>query len=525
MNMRCPAPWHEMFITAAENKISSCCYYRGPVIPLAPLMDSQPEIAEVWNDPRLQAVRALQSTDGHADGDNGCAGCHFFENRPDRQSAPYVDFDALLASGLSPEQHANTQAARDDYRCGRVQPTALPLRYFLLFGQTCNIDCVMCIQIPTRKHEIELSWPLLQKWWTAFSSAISVDVIGGEPLAIPSAIKFIRAFVADPALEAVRLTLFTNGTIVHKHLEALKAKRRLGFAISLDSIGAGYERIRAGGTWAEVERNLLAIRALMDTSHPDWTLSTNALVMKSGLPYLAEFARFHVAHRIPCTFHSINLSRGMEEPQYAEDIVSYPWLLDDSPDWRDHFDQAIAIYREAGFTTEVGQLELFRDRIGHQRQDRAAIGATGPALVEVIGGDAVRGHIGRTGRLPPAPLRQRGETLAYRPDSLAEVYVLQFPRPALGAGMVRIRLGWSPLAEGADTLPAIAVFDPQPGLRLLSRDLRRDAGGHTVDMVVAIDDIGHDRPLEVALKPMLAGTEAVLPDRLALYRITAEADC
>ncbi|AMW34375.1 hypothetical protein AY555_03315 [Haematospirillum jordaniae] len=49
--------------------------------------------------------------------------------------------------------------------------------------------------------------------------------MGGDPFAIPSALKFMRCFVDDPDLDAVRLNIFTNGHLIDRHLDWLMANR------------------------------------------------------------------------------------------------------------------------------------------------------------------------------------------------------------------------------------------------------------------------------------------------------------
>jgi organic radical activating enzyme len=75
------------------------------------------------------------------------------------------------------------------------------------FSWGCNLSCAFCYQVPWRDQwRTALPDDLFERCRDDFLSMLQVECIGGEPFAIPSALSFMRKFVADPELAQVRLS-------------------------------------------------------------------------------------------------------------------------------------------------------------------------------------------------------------------------------------------------------------------------------------------------------------------------------
>src|SRR5262249_23773296 len=136
---------------------------------------------------------------------------------------------------LSPAQAANWDLARQEYIERREVVECVPMRLYANFGYTCNLACKMCHQVPRRQHiDRFVTSESIYAWQDSLRKMLEVCVIGGEPFAMPEAVKFIRRFAVDPTMDDVRLSVFTNGTVHHKPLDTLKQKRKLAICISLD---------------------------------------------------------------------------------------------------------------------------------------------------------------------------------------------------------------------------------------------------------------------------------------------------
>ncbi|WP_371258398.1 radical SAM protein [Magnetospira sp. QH-2] len=320
-------------------------------------------VPRLWNHSDIQHIREIQT--GQTYGRSGCDDCAYQSSGP-YQGKPYFTFSSAVE--LSEKQTWNLELAKEEFEKGIVKVRSLPLRYFIFFGYNCNLECKMCIQVPKRKLlDEEIETQLFSHWKAWFPFALTVDCIGGEPFSIPSAIQFMREFVEDPELDMVRLGIFTNGIMVDKHLDWLRKKERVSFKVSLDSVGDSYEAIRFRGDWERVSENLVTIRKLIDDEKPQWGVSTNALMMLSGIESLPEFAAFHVQHRIRTSFYSLSYERGNEEILYSEDIVQFPYLTDRVPLWRERFDEAIEIFASGDYSSEAEGLRVYRDMIVEAR--------------------------------------------------------------------------------------------------------------------------------------------------------------
>ena len=357
----CSAPWYELNLSAPDSNVSACCYYAGR---RDEWLDDPIDLNHYWNGVGIQETRRVQK--GTVPAPNGCSSCFYFQ-----QSLPgqgwhgnnYYDFSAPPID-LSEAQAKNWHQAKLDYEARTELVTCTPLRLYANFGYTCNITCTMCHQVPRRGElKRQILADTILAWDQMLERCLDVCVIGGEPFAMPEAVKFIRKFAPDKRYENVRLTVYTNATVIHKHWNTLRDKRLLWIGVSLDSIGEGFEKIRLGARWSDVERNLLTALEIKARSHPDWVITTNANVQKAGIPYLPEFAKWHVKHGIRTFFFDFISAPGVEDTYYTDNILQNPQLLDGIPGWSDSFSEAASIFRSVGWESEAAHLDQYRNRV------------------------------------------------------------------------------------------------------------------------------------------------------------------
>jgi MoaA/NifB/PqqE/SkfB family radical SAM enzyme len=369
---RCSAGWYELNISAPDNVVSACCYYHGKK---EKWLDEFRDLRSYWNSPQMQTLRELNSgRDANSVGpgastntfaprvsENGCSGCHFFENKITGTS--YYDF-SRMPFDLSPVQQQNWLAAKEDYEAGRTILTSLPLRIYANFGFTCNLTCGACLQVPHRQHNRRqvLAESVLQ-WREELQSLLDFSIIGGEPFALSEGLKFIRSFIDDESLSPVRLSIFTNGTVHHKYWDLLRRKDKLSLVISLDSIGAGYEKLRQKGKWNVVERNILDFLDSGRKDRPNWTVTTNAMMTKTGIPLISEFARWHVEHGIGTWFYDFISTPGNEDFHAVENVLHHPEQLYDLPDWERQIGHAVEIFELGKQPQAAASLDHYRRRL------------------------------------------------------------------------------------------------------------------------------------------------------------------
>src|SRR5579859_4143275 len=354
--MKCNAGWYELNISAPDNEVSACCYYSGPKDQWS---DEYHDLDSYWNSANFQQLRRVNINGAVP---SGCQGCHFFRNKS-AETQYFANFPRVDESA-SPLQQENWKLALREFEDNREILTAKPLRYYVNFGFACNLSCIQCHQVPRRKtNGRQVSSDVLNKWREHFKSALEVCVIGGEPFALIEALKFIRSFVEDEELKDVRLNIYTNGTLHHRHMETLVKKRKLGLVVSMYSMGDAYEYIRVDGKWDVVEKNALDFVETGKRLNLDWKLSTTSGLLKTGIPKLPEFAEWSGRHNIPSMFYEIISAPGVEKAVADENVVSNPWLVRQVPGWKDYFTEAAKIYRRYDMHSQAGSMEYFRDLI------------------------------------------------------------------------------------------------------------------------------------------------------------------
>jgi hypothetical protein len=310
----------------------------------------------------MRALRRLQAEPA-ALTPNGCSSCFYYQQM--LPGAGYYDFSPEQPPvGLSEKQQQNWLTAKIERAQGTENVDCSPLRIYANSGFACNLSCTMCHQVPRRsENKRQILADNILAWQDSLEKCIEMCVIGGEPFTLPEAFKFIRKFIANPSFDPVRLSVFTNGTVLHKHWDLLRQKRLLNLSVSLDSYGAGYEKIRLGGKWSEVEANLLKAMEIKSKDHPDWAIMTTANIQKAGVPYLADYARWHVKNGIRTFLYDFITAPGVEDTFHTDNILHNPQVLHDLPRWRDAFDEASEIFRSVGWGSEAGLLDQYRSRV------------------------------------------------------------------------------------------------------------------------------------------------------------------
>lgn len=447
----CSAPWYELNVSAPDNNVSACCYYAGA----KDVWDDEPRPIEwYWNGENMKALRRLQGAAAPSDV-NGCSNCFYYQ-----QALPggaYYDFSANdPPDGLSELQARNWRVAKAEHAAGADTVSCLPLRIYANFGFSCNLGCTMCHQVPRRRElKRQVKADSILEWGEQLLSSLEVCVIGGEPFALPEALKFIRTFGSNPRFSNVRLSVFTNGTLLHKHWPSLMPKQKLSLAVSLDSIGEGFEKIRLGGKWSDVEQNLLRALEIKAKERPDWQISTTANIQKAGVPFLGQYARWHVKHGIRSFFYDFITAPGVEDTFLRDNFLHNPQLLDGMAGWSDHFDEAISIYRRAGWRQESAQLEQFRERVARASAEKASYIAAmrrqskrndWVAQVPERGPKAWMGHVAAypgDGR-DAVPFGTHMGLLAFSTTRLEDHCTIPYIKisPPAGGGQFRIRAHW-----------------------------------------------------------------------------------
>jgi sulfatase maturation enzyme AslB (radical SAM superfamily)/SAM-dependent methyltransferase len=332
---KCTQPYFELQIQY-DRQVRCCCYYTGAVEQWD--LQSSFDLRRFWNGPALRTIRATVASNRAQN--TGCAKCQFLK---------YVSTPVFLSPPalLNPSQRENWERAFAHYENKDLVLDSTPVKYYLNFGLACNLKCIMCSQQDERSADNRVLpvEPLLAlKEHLVVANEIAL--IGGEPLVLPTARRFIDAVLADPDFANVQLTLYSNGSLLHQFLDRLQALRRVNIVISLDSVGAAYDHIRRGAHWEKTSRNVLDFRDLAAKQGLPWGVNLSGVVMKSSIPRLDEYVQWCVSHDLPVHFVPVSNQHFTQD----EDVFHYPALLKDIPEWEAIFDRAIAQLEAKGWT-------------------------------------------------------------------------------------------------------------------------------------------------------------------------------
>ncbi len=330
----CSQPWFEMQIEY-NLKTGCCCYFRlekDCIDPFTPL-----NIDGYWNGSKMRNVRKVITSNNAAG--TGCEGCQYIRYG---SAATFMD----IPDSINERQKSNWMKAIENYNNRAEVVDSYPVKYYLNFGLICNLKCIMCCQENMRVNDKrQLPLEILDGIKDYMTMANEIAIIGGEPFLIPNARKFIDMLIRDPDFSDVKLSLFSNGTLIHRYLDKLRSLRRINLCISLDSMGDAYEYIRNGGQWKQVERNILEFRETGRKHGLDWNINIAAVVMKSSIPKLVEFTDWCIGHDLPVHFVPLN-PQGFTQD---EEIFTHPGLLRQVPNWEDAFDRAIHKLNDKGW--------------------------------------------------------------------------------------------------------------------------------------------------------------------------------
>ena len=208
------------------------------------------------------------------------------------------------------------------------------------FTYECNLKCKMCYQrnlyTKTRFPRFFIDEFIDKRYYL---HAGEIALVGGEPLVIPESINFMQR-LAEIGPGECQLLLSTNGLLLDKFWEDIRAFKRVLFAISLDSCDPKtYESIRIRAKWDTIQAILDKIEHTI-SSEPwrAWKVIFGNLIMKSTITQLPQMLRFGYEHKFANRFGLI------EGPQHTdENIFVHNWLLDSMPMWKGTLESSVEI--------------------------------------------------------------------------------------------------------------------------------------------------------------------------------------
>ena len=286
----CILPFTGMHIHTDGN-LAPCCMYKTP-------FDTTEKIYNVREFDQWHTVGIKQIQQDFLNGTppSGCAVC--FES------------DREITSGL--RYNATARFFRLRPELTKFVDTPDPTWLDLMFGNFCNLKCIMChpessSQIATEYQKNKSKFLSIgvehpyegvdDRWWEepgTFGRVLEqvkhadyISIAGGEPLLVK---QLFDIFEHAPPNCVINIS--TNLTrLTDQHIDAIvnrtKHIKNTIIAVSLDGIGAHHEYIRFGSDWATIDRNIRKIVAL-----PNVRIVFTYLLQHTSLYSYKEFYKY-----------------------------------------------------------------------------------------------------------------------------------------------------------------------------------------------------------------------------------------
>lgn len=245
----CAAPWRGLHINPQGN-VKTCC--AGNPHMLGNLNDL--DITQALDSAKAQEIRASLA-----------------QGKPHEYCSNCVNAERF---GAESERHWHNRVNPDiDYSTAGSQyhyPVIVDVRW----NTTCNLSCNYCDPSNSSKWASLKRIPFKSQTRPYYDQVCDfleqhkshiheVALVGGEPLLLPENEKLL-----DVIPEDCIVTLITNmnqDLSNNKVFNKLKHRKRVGWSMSFDNIGADFEYVRHGGKWDLLLDNLQQVKNLFST--------------------------------------------------------------------------------------------------------------------------------------------------------------------------------------------------------------------------------------------------------------------
>jgi len=302
----CPRLWTSAFIVD-NGDVYACCHYQ----PFKLGNIHERTLEQIWNDRFAQDARS-QSLNG----DLGCyASCNLLDE--------------------------TARKARQNARHGLTTPYANLRRLKILFGELCNIACIMCWQ--DHKSRLQLSLDVI-KQQVDFTHIEKIEFQGGEPLAIKEC---KNAYVWLTEDMGKKVNFLTNGTLIS---EAWAERICLGSDwLHISFNGARQqtvEQVNTGVKYQKVPQSVERLLTARRRHDSDTTFVGHFTIVPENIREIAKFPAF-------CA------DLGLDGVEYGYDRDTVPKWLRENPD------EADAIRRATADVPRAPPLDINQNRLEH----------------------------------------------------------------------------------------------------------------------------------------------------------------
>lgn len=266
----CPRLWREIFIDE-EGYAYSCCHLKPEK--LGSIYETP--LKEIWNGEKLRRLRG-ESLNGQLKCFKGCNLLEEHEFEEKREVDTEVPYEKLK-------------------------------RLKILFGEACNIECIMCWQ--DSKKRLCLDPAALMKQ-VDLSPVESIEIQGGEPMFMPQ----VREFFDYAAEQGKKVSFLTNGTIMNEEWAEKIAKHSVFIHFSINAATAEtHELVNKGSRWEKVMKHIGMIKAVKERTGGDCRVCGHFTIIPENV------------HEVPAFIEKFS-SFGFEEIDFGYDY-KFPFYL------------------------------------------------------------------------------------------------------------------------------------------------------------------------------------------------------
>ena len=247
----CPRLWNSVFITA-KGEIFTCC--RNVPIPSFGNLHRTP-LKKAWNSGSARFWRRMSIHGGLYCFDK----CHLL-SREERETV----YDPALHPFENPYENLKNVT--------------------LLFGEFCNISCIMCDQ--NHRSKVMLSAALIEKQ-IDWQGVECVNIQGGEPLAMKEC---KRAYLHITETEGKKVNFLTNGMLINDKWADKIARNSLRITVSLNAVDKEtHEQVNLRSNWERVIDNCKRLINARNRLRTDLCIIAHFTMVKENLTQVPDF--------------------------------------------------------------------------------------------------------------------------------------------------------------------------------------------------------------------------------------------
>lgn len=326
----CVTPWTTMEVVDPDGRVRQCCSTwtegdRGNVFGSS--------LMGVWNGPGYRAARRVMS------GRDVSSLCLPICSRLHDQK--FAERHFAIQSG-SEAFVRNQLLMAEEIAERREVIESKPVRIALCPSTYCNYNCIMCDHGRTPRRDLpESIWDELPEFMPTLQS---LTFLGGEPLANPHVMRFLREFDAARWPDAA-VDLVTNGSLLTAN--ALKHMKRCTLGNVTVSTNAGtaevYARVQRGIAFEQWQANLDALVRFRAEHHRWFGITLSFVVQPEASHTMVEFGEIAHARNVGIRLMALNPENheGLDfyqDPAVVERVVRdvdvfQAWAARTRPEW------------------------------------------------------------------------------------------------------------------------------------------------------------------------------------------------